>query len=64
MKINWAIFLKIGARVFGALITLLTPEIRDIVEKSVKEWEAKAEETLNPWDDMFVATLKGILGID
>jgi|2_EtaG_2_1085320.scaffolds.fasta_scaffold51984_2 hypothetical protein len=61
--INWGPFLKIAAKVLGVIVTALTPEIRDMVSDTIKGWEAKAEETENPWDDHFVAILKEILGI-
>lgn len=64
MKIDWTFALKAAAKLLGTLIKTLSPEIRDIVTKTVNEWEAKAKETENPWDDHFVALVKEILGID
>ena len=63
MAVNWTPIISIAARVFGALVGLLTPEIRTLVEDTVKGWEEKAAETENPWDDHFVDILKGILNI-
>ena len=64
MNARWTIVIKLAARIFGAIITLLSGEIREMIEKSLKEWEVRAEETENPWDDHFVALLKEILDIE
>ena len=63
MKINWTGFIQIGARVFGVLVNALTPELRTLITDAVKDWEVRAEETPNPWDDMFVDVLKSVLNI-
>jgi|ETNvirnome_2_300_1030623.scaffolds.fasta_scaffold00663_10 hypothetical protein len=64
MAIKWDGFLRIAARVLGALVKALTPEIREMIEKNVKEWEAKAAETPNALDDLFVDALKNVLEIE
>lgn len=63
MKINWTFAINIAAKIFGAMLPILSKEFHDLIEKQVSEWAIKAEETENPWDDMFVAALKEILGI-
>jgi hypothetical protein len=41
----------------------VTPEIRELLKKLLDELEAKASQTPNRWDDVFVATLRSILGM-
>lgn len=53
---KWLIELLI--RSFG----FLSPELRSAVLSGLSEMEAKAKETKNPWDDVFVFLLKAIVG--
>ena len=43
------------------LITVLSPSLRDSLVGMLDELEAKAKETVNDWDDLFVAILKLLL---
>ena len=58
IKVNWilAILKLIWANV--------SPQIRDAIVKFVEDLEKKANETPNAWDNLAVAVLKVILGID
>lgn len=40
------------------LLKLISPHIREYLEKILPELEAKAKATPNPWDDILVAILK------
>ena len=64
MKINWTFAITVAAKIFGKMLPILSEEFKEVIEKQVGDWEEKAEATDNPWDDMFVAMLKEILGID
>jgi hypothetical protein len=61
---KWTIVLTLAARIFGAIVRLLSPEIRELMEKGIKDWEERAAETPNPWDDHLVDLLKQILEIE
>jgi hypothetical protein len=37
--------------------------LREQIVKSINEWEVKAKETKDPWDDVLVAGVKLILNI-
>ena len=64
MNARWTIVIKLAARIFGAIVTLLSGEIREMIEKGIKEWEVRAAETENPWDDHLVDLLKEILDME
>ena len=64
MKINWTFAINIATTILKPLIPIITNTFREQVEKQVIEWAKRAEETENPWDDVFFDTLKKILGID
>jgi len=49
--------------VLGAILSVVSPEIRKALVDFVKKLEAKAKETPNPADDMLVDFLKHILNI-
>jgi len=40
-----------------------SPQLRESVEKSIREWEAKAKETKGKTDDILVGLAKWLLGI-
>jgi hypothetical protein len=37
--------------------------LREQIVKSINEWEVKAQETKDPWDDVLVAGVKLLLNI-
>ena len=43
------------------MIEKLTPTIKDMLHSFIDEWEVKAKETDNEFDDMAVAFIKAIL---
>jgi len=45
------------------LLTVISGPMREIIIASVKEWEKKAAETAQPWDDIFVGIVKWLLQI-
>lgn len=48
-------------KILGMLISVASPELRKMLEEWILEFEAKAKETDNPWDDMLAAVLKAII---
>jgi len=46
-----------------ALLTVISGPMRDAIVAAVKEWEKKAAETEQPWDDIFVSVAKWLLQI-
>ena len=48
----------------GGLLKVVSPVVRDELEQALNRLELKAKETPNPFDDMFVATLKEVLGFE
>lgn len=49
--------------IINALVSTITPELRTILEDAVGKLEAHANETPNPWDNIFVSILKSLLGL-
>jgi len=45
------------------LLNVISPELRKAVADFVLKLEADAKKTANPWDDILVGFLKGILQI-
>jgi hypothetical protein len=45
------------------VVGAVTPELREALSKSVVEWEAKAAQTKNPFDDILVKIIKAMLGM-
>jgi len=46
----------------GGILSNMSPEIRSAVVAWLDDMQAKAKETPNPWDDMFVSFLRILLG--
>lgn len=57
------IWIVIG-KVIGALVRVLSPEIRDRLEEWVKDLHERALATDNPADDTLVELLAALLGVD
>lgn len=49
--------------VLRLLITVMSPELRKSLQAVIDQLEAKAKETVNEWDDVFVAVVKTVLNI-
>ena len=45
------------------ILTVISPDIRGLVDEWLKDLEDRAKATPNPWDDIFVAFLKMVLGV-
>jgi len=46
------------------ILTVISPEIRVLFVGWIKDLEARAKATPNPWDDIFVAFLKMLINIE
>jgi nitrate reductase assembly molybdenum cofactor insertion protein NarJ len=55
---------RILATVLEELLKRVSPEIRLSIRKWIQELEKNAKETKNPWDDLFVALLKIVFGVE
>jgi len=45
----------------GIVLTHVSGQMRELLIDTVKEWEEKAKETKNPWDDLLVWIVKCLL---
>jgi len=45
-------------QIVGLVLTHISGPMREVLVKAVKEWEAKAKETKDPWDDILVFIVK------
>jgi len=48
-------------QIIGLVLTHISGPMREVLVKAVKEWEAKAKETKDPWDDILVFIIKCLL---
>jgi len=55
---------KLLEKLIPLILTVMSPEIKKAVAEFVANLETQAKKTPNPWDDMFVAILKGIIRTD
>lgn len=62
ISLTWIIELVV--KVLGLILPVITPSLREMLEKFLKEFYAKAKETPNPWDDFLAKFLMRILGIE
>lgn len=46
------------------ILESISGPLRDDIIKGVNEWEQKAKETDNPWDDILVGIVKWLLFIN
>lgn len=44
------------------ILELISPQLREVIKKSLDEWELKAKETPSIADDILVLLLKKLLG--
>lgn len=63
MAIKWEWLKTLLIRVLRGIFGVISPEIKDFLTEALQNLYRKAEETENPWDDMFVGFLLDILGI-
>ena len=56
--------LRLALPILPQLLGLITPALRDSLESGIKELQAKAKTTDNPIDDILVAVLAGVLGLE
>ena len=59
---TWKFWVEVGIRILGAIIKVVSPEIREAGERAIKEWYEKAKQTDNPWDDYLVELIASLLG--
>lgn len=57
-------FTQLLLTLISAVFTAVTPELRQLIEQSIDQWEKKARQTASPLDDMAVRVIKNLLGID
>lgn len=55
--------LKVAGSLIGPIVSVISPEIRQILVDTVLELQVKAQGTENPADDALVGALKVLLGI-
>jgi len=55
---------KLLEKLLPLILSVMSPEIKKAVAEFVLQLEQQAAKTPNPWDDMFVALLKGIIKTD
>lgn len=48
---------------FKKILELISPQLREVIKKSLDEWEARAKETDTVMDDILVAFVKMLFGM-
>lgn len=48
-------------RLIGLVVTVASPELRQMLTEWIETLEINAKNTANPWDDILVAMLKTLL---
>jgi len=61
--ITMKILLVVGAKVFGYMIKMLTPHIKEMLEEMMLDLYQKALATENPWDDHVMAMALEVLSL-
>lgn len=61
--ISWTWIINLVVTVLKPIMSILTPMIREELEKFALKFYAKAESTDNPWDDFLAEFMLKILGI-
>lgn len=51
-------------KLIQGIVNAATPEIRELLTNFIRDLDAHAAETPNPWDNLLVAILKTICNID
>jgi len=52
---------RILTRLIPLLYSVITPALREMLMEFLNEFEKKAKQTPNPWDDLIADVLKSIL---
>lgn len=55
---------KLLLKVFRMIINAVSPELRELLFKYYEQLKAKAAQTPNEWDDVFVGLLGVLLGLE
>jgi hypothetical protein len=58
------VILRLALPILPQILKLVTPLLRESLEEAVKDLFAKAKKTDNPVDDILVAVLAGLIGVD
>ena len=61
--ISWAWIINLIVTVLKPIVAIVTPILREELEKALLKLYAKAEASDNPWDDFLVEVLLKILDI-
>jgi hypothetical protein len=64
MNVTYSFFINLAVKVLGAIIQVISPEIRKLVHDSMQRLYDNAKQTPNPWDDFFVKLLATIVGVE
>jgi hypothetical protein len=64
MNVTYSFFINLAVKVLGAIIQVISPEIRKLVQDSMQRLYDNAKQTPNPWDDFFVKLIATILGVE
>lgn len=51
-------------RLLIQMVLVMSPQLKDLLTTQIRELEAQAHATQNPWDDLFISLLKVVLGIN
>ena len=63
MGFTWTWVIQLALKVLLPLFSLITPELKKLLEDFLTQLYLKAVLTENPWDDLAVGFLLDILGI-
>lgn len=63
MSATWVWILEVIGKVVIPILNLITPEIKDALNKFLTDLYLKALKTSNPWDDLFIGMLLDVLAI-
>lgn len=64
MAVTWTFWERITIAILSAILRAVSPILREALQKAIKELYEKAKQTDNPYDDMFIALLARLLGIE
>jgi len=60
---TFGLILGFIAPIIGAILKLVSPELRKIVSAGLQEWYDAAKKTVNPWDNFLIQFIADCLGI-
>jgi len=55
--------MQVIVKLIQEVISIASPDIRQILEKAITSLEEHADATPNPWDNLLVALLKTVCGL-